>query len=59
MSVLLVAAFVALAFWVKYKLLYYLAGFSCLAYGFTIWADNPAGSILIVVLGMFMFVAGK
>jgi len=50
---------VILAFWHRDPIMYVLAGFSFILYGFTLWTTSWYLSILLVVAGMALFVKAR
>jgi len=55
----IVVLLVVLAFWHRQPILYVLAGFSFILYGFTLWTTSSYLSILLVVAGLALFVKTK
>lgn len=52
----LLAMIVLLAFWHRDKILYILACFMCLLYGFDYWTTSQTFSIALVIAGIVIFI---
>lgn len=55
-GLVIIVLLVILAFWHREPILYVLAGFSFILYGFTLWTISSYLSILLVVAGLALFV---
>lgn len=44
-----------LAYWHRDRVLYLLAGFACLLFGFSYWGSSAYLSILVALLGIYNF----
>jgi len=55
-GMVIIILMVVLAFWHRDPIMYVLAGFSFILYGFTLWTTSWYLSILLVVAGMGLFI---